>query len=159
MNPEQRRVSIEEAQSEAQFEAVLRNFRLSAHAWSNEEFVRPRAIERTRWADFQARFWRALANPALGGTLAALLLMTSVGIPVNIHRQHVLEAEHQAVANLAKKHAEALARKAEVAAVASASDDGAFLDDVDSDIAQATPDAMQPLASLMNDAPSKSSRR
>ncbi len=91
--------------------------------------------------------------------MAAVLLMTSVGVPVGIHHQHVLEAEHQAAVNLAKRQAEEQARKAEVAAVASTPDDGAFLDDVDSDIAQAAPDAMQPLASLMNDAPSKSSRR
>jgi hypothetical protein len=38
-------------------------------------------------------------------------------------------------------------------------DDGAFLDDIDSDVSQATPDAMQPLASLMSDRPSSSSRR
>jgi len=159
MNAKQRKQAVDEAQSEAQLESVLRNLRLSVHAWSEEEYVRPRAVERSRWADFQARFWRAVANPALGGTMAAVLLMTSVGVPVGIHHQHVLEAEHQAAVNLGKRQAEEQARKAEVAAVASTPDDGAFLDDVDSDIAQAAPDAMQPLASLMNDAPSKSSRR
>lgn len=143
-----------------QVEAALRNFRASIHHWSEQEFVRPRAIERTRWSRFQSEFWRMIANPALGGTLAAALLITSVGIPVGIHHERAVEAARQAVLNQQKRELQQhLAEEEAKKSAASTADDGAFLDDVDSDIAQATPDAMQPLASLMMDGPGNSSRR
>jgi hypothetical protein len=102
-----------------------------------------------------------IANPTLGGALAAALLITSVGVPVGIHHERVMEAARQARLDQQKRDlqqqlAEEEARKS---LAADKVDDGAFLDDVDSDIAQATPDAMQPLASLMIDGPSNSSRR
>jgi hypothetical protein len=154
MNPEKYPKPAEDAE----IEAALRNFRLSVHHWSEQEYVRPRAIERTRWSRFTAGFWTMIANPALGGTLAAAMLIASVSVPVGIQYEHKVAAERQAALDLQQKQAEEV-RKSAVAAASSAVDDAAFLDDVDSDIAQATPEAMQPLASLMNDAPAKSSRR
>jgi hypothetical protein len=136
-------------------EEALRNVRASIHAWSDREFVRPRAIERSRWAGF----WQAIANPALGGTLAATMLVAAIGVPVGVYHEREVAAQRQAL-ELQRKQAAEQARKAAAAAATSiAVDDGAFLDDVDSDIAQDAPDAMQPLASLMNDGAGKSSRR
>jgi hypothetical protein len=157
MNPDKFKEEIEDVQ----VEEALRNFRLSIRNWSEQEFARPRAIERTRWRMFQAGFWRMIANPALGGTLAAALLIASVGVPVGIQQEHKIAAERQAALDQQKKELEQrLAdEEAKKSAAANTVDDGAFLDDVDSDIAQATPDAMQPLASLMSDGPGNSSRR
>jgi hypothetical protein len=157
MNPDR----LKEQAEDAQVEAALRNFRASIHYWSEQEIARPRVIERTGWSRFQTGFWRMIANPTLGGALAAALLITSVGVPVGIHHERVMEAARQARLDQQKRDlqqqlAEEEARKS---LAADKVDDGAFLDDVDSDIAQATPDAMQPLASLMIDGPSNSSRR
>ena len=136
----------------------MRNFRLSIHEWSEQEYLQPRTLERTRWSSFRNIFWQMIANPALGGTLAAALAIASIGVPVGIHHEHVVAAQHQAAIEQQQKQAAEMARKAQAAAAANPVDDGAFLDDVDSDIAQATPDAMQPLANLMNDGPSQSNR-
>jgi len=154
MNHEERHNQAEDAQ----VEAALRNFRLSVHYWSEQEYARPRAIERTRWSRFRSGFWQTIANPALGGTLAAALAIASIGVPAGIYHQKAVAAEHKAALDHQQKQAADLALKAQAAAAANPVDDEAFLDDVDSDIAQATPDAMQPLASLMNDRPSKSNR-
>jgi len=158
MNPEEYR-----HKEDPQIEEALRNFRLSVRNWSEREFVRPRAIERSRWASFRAGFWQAIANPALGGTLAAAMLVASIGIPIGVHHQREIAAQHQAVVELERKQAAEQARKdaaaAAFASTSSPADDRAFLDDVDSDIAQDAPDAMQPLASLMREGAVKSSRR
>jgi len=154
MNFEERHTQSDDAQ----VEAALRNFRSSVHAWSEQEFVRPRAIEHTRWSSFRRAFWRTIANPALGGTLAAAVAIASIGVPAGIYHERAVEAEHKASLELQRKQAVELALKAQAAAAANPVDDEAFLDDVDSDIAQATPDAMQPLASLMSDGPSQSTR-
>ena len=156
MNPD----TLKERAEEAHVEDALRNFRTSIHHWSEQEFVRPRMIERTRWSRYQSGFWRMIANPALGGTLAAALLITSVGVPVGIQHEHKVAAERRALLDQQRKELQQhLSEEAKKSAAASTVDDGAFLDDVDSDIAQATPDAMQPLASLMMDGPANSSRR
>ena len=157
MNPD----TLKEQAEDVQVEAALRNFRASIHHWSEQEFARPRAIERTRWSRFQTGFWRMIANPALGGTLAAALLIASVGVPMGIQHEHKIAAERQAALDQQKRELEQhlAAEEAKKSAAANTVDDGAFLDDVDSDIARATPDAMQPLASLMIDGPSNSSRR
>ena len=157
MNPDR----LTEEAEDIQVEAALRNFRASVHHWSEREFARPRAIERTGWSAFRAGFWRMIANPALGGTLAAVLLITSVGIPVGIQHERAVEATRLAVLDQEKKELQQhlAEEEAKKRAAASPVDDGAFLDDVDSDIARAAPDAMQPLASLMMDGPGNSSRR
>jgi hypothetical protein len=155
-----RNKSIEHAE-DVQVEEALRNFRAGIHQWSGREYARPRAIERTRWSRFQAGFWRMIANPALGGTLAAALLITSIGVPVGIQHERAVEAVRQAALVQQKKDLQQHLAEEEAKKTMSLDkvDDGAFLDDVDSDIAQATPDAMQPLASLMADGPGNSSRR
>ena len=157
MNPDR----LKEEAEDIQVEAALRNFRASIHHWSEEELARPRAIERTGWSRFQTGFWRVIANPALGGTLAAALLITSVAVPVAIQREHKIAAERQALVEQQKRELQQrlAEEEAKKSAAANTVDDGAFLDDVDSDIARATPDAMQPLASLMMDGPGNSSRR
>ena len=93
---------IEDAE-DIQVEEALRNFRASIHQWSEQEYVRPRAIERTRWSALRGGFWRMIANPALGGTLAAALLITSVGVPVAIQREHKIAAERQSLLDRQKR--------------------------------------------------------
>ena len=155
-----RNKSIEHAE-DIQVEEALRSFRASIHQWSEQEYVRPRTIERTSWSRFQTGFWCMIANPALGGTLAAALLITSVGVPVAIEREHKIAAERQALLDRQKRELQQhlAEEEAKKSTAANTVDDGAFLDDVDSDIARATPDAMQPLASLMMDGPGNTSRR
>ena len=92
MNPDR----LKEQAEDAQVEAALRNFRASIHYWSEQEIARPRVIERTGWSRFQTGLWRMIANPTLGGALAAALLITSVGVPVGIHHERVMEAARQA---------------------------------------------------------------
>jgi hypothetical protein len=157
MKPDQFKEEIEDAQ----VEEALRNFRLSLRNWSEQELIRPRVIEITGWSRFQNGFWRMIANPALGGTLAAALLITSVGVPLGIRHERAVETARLAALDQQKKELQRrLAEEEAMKSVASDKvDDGAFLDDIDSDVSQATPDAMQPLASLMSDRPSSSSRR
>jgi hypothetical protein len=145
MKPDQ----FKEEMEDAQVEEALCNFRLSLRNWSEQELIRPRVIEITGWSRFQNGFWRMIANPALGGTLAAALLITSVGVPLGIRHERAVETARLAALDQQKKELQRrLAEEEAMKSVASDKvDDGAFLDDIDSDVSQATPDAMQPLAS------------
>jgi hypothetical protein len=146
MKSEFRKTEDEQLENE-RIEMALRHFRDSVRAWSDEEFSRPRTIVHSRWDNF----WRAAANPAMGWALAGVLMLGGVAVPVSVVH------ERQAAAEQAKKLAiqqqqerlkeEAARQQADVAM-----NDDELLSHVDSDIAQSTPDAMQPLASLMNDA-------
>jgi hypothetical protein len=88
-----------------------------------------------------------MASPMLAWTFAAALLVTSVGAPVAVHHEHVLAMQKQEALEKQQKLA---AEEAERARAAAAIDDEELLSHVDSDIAQATPDAMEPLASMMS---------
>jgi hypothetical protein len=96
--------------------------------------------------------WLTLASPALGWSLIAVLALSSAGVPVVVERQHQAAEQRQAALELERKQAaEEAARQA-----AASIDDEALLSGIDSDIAQAAPDAMQPLASLMSDSETRS---
>jgi hypothetical protein len=123
---------------------ALRHFRESVHDWSDEEFGRARVIRRSRWD----AMWRMMANPVMAWSLACVLTVASVGVPVNIHHRQVVAAERQAELEKQKKLAE---EKAQQQAAAAAINDEELMSHVDSDIAQGAPDAMQPLAQLMSD--------
>ena len=128
---------------DVQVEAALRHFRESVHGWSDREFGRPRVIQRSRW-DAMARM---LARPVMVWSLASALVVASVGVPAAVHherqvateRQLALERQREMEADAAKKQA------------ATEMNDDELMSHVDSDIAQAAPDAMEPLASLMSD--------
>lgn len=125
-------------------QAALKNFRASVHAWSEEEYGRPRSARQsglTRW----------VASPVLGWGLAAVLTATVVTVPISVHHERqVAAAEHAAQVEHDRLAAEA-ARLTASSVAANSVDDEYLLSHVDSDIAQATPDAMEPLASLMSD--------
>jgi hypothetical protein len=129
-----------------QIELALRSFRDSVHAWSEQEFSKARTIRRSRWD----AFWRVLANPVLGWTLASALVVTSVGVPVTVHHQRELVAARNAQM-LRQQLLEKQAAQQEAVAMS----DDELLSHVDSDVAQAAPDAMEPLASLMSDSSSQ----
>jgi hypothetical protein len=129
---------------EAMVEQALRRFRGSVRAWSEQEFSRPRTVRRSAWSPV----WRMIGNPAASWVMAAALLTSSVGIPVAVHHQRKVEAERQAAF---ERQRELTAQAERERAAAEAIDDAELLSDVDSDIAQETPEAMQPLASLMSE--------
>jgi len=128
---------------DAQVEAALRHFRDSVHEWSDREYARPRSIAATR----PGAFWRVISRPVAVWGMAAVLAVSGVTVPAVRHHQHevkLAEDERQAL-EAKQKHDE------EIRQAALAVDDEDLLNHVDSDIAQATPDAMEPLASLMSE--------
>ena len=118
---------------EAEMERVLRDFRLSVHAWSEVVYTRPRQL-----SDVAPRraAWRKAAAWCLGCVLATGV--AGGGFLEYQHREEMAriaaarEAQHQ------RELAEARARAAEEE-----------LAKVDSDIAREVPNAMEPLAQLM----------
>jgi hypothetical protein len=145
MNFEGRKHEMEDAQ----VESALRRFRESVHEWSEQEYGRTRTIRRSRWD----AMWRMAATPALGWAMAAVLVASSVGIPVGVHHQRQVAQEQRLMLEQRQKLAaqEAAEQAAANARMNDRISDDELLSHVDSDIAQATPDALQPLASLMSD--------
>ncbi len=129
-------------------QAALKNFRASVHAWSEQEMARPRQIQPMRGSRWLSSRWmRLMAVPALGWGLAGVLVVAGVSVPVTVHHERQVEATRRAaIQEQQRQAAEAAARLAQ-----NSMDDEELLKHVDSDIAQATPDAMEPLASLMGD--------
>jgi cell division protein FtsL len=127
---------FEQDQEDVQVQDALRNFRASLQAWSEQELRRERKpIARSRW----------MMAPAMAWGLASVLAVAAVSVPVSVHHERQVVAMRHA-AELEKQRL-AAAEAARQAAI----DDEALLNHVDSDIAQSTPDAMEPLASLMRD--------
>jgi len=134
-------------QEDEQVEMALKHFRDGVRAWSDEEFSRPRTIEHSRWNSF----WRVAASPVMGWALAGALMLGGVAVPVSIVHQHQVAAE-QAKKLAIQQEQQRLKEEAARQQAAVEINDDELLSHVDSDIAQSTPDAMQPLASLMIDA-------
>lgn len=129
---------------EARVEQALRNFRGSVRAWSDEEYVQPRSVRRSRWT----ALWMTMTRPAVSGAMAAVLAAASIGIPVAVvHQERVVAEQQQEAANRQKAIAAQLTKQQ----TTQVKDDSDLMTEVDSDIAQEAPDAMQPLASLMSD--------
>jgi hypothetical protein len=124
-----------------ELQAALKNFRASVHAWSELEMTRPRQVRRiSGWV-------RLMANPLLSWGMAGVLAAAMVTIPVTVHHERQVAAQRlAAVQEQQRQAADAAARLAQ-----NSVDDEELLRHVDSDIAQAAPDAMEPLASLMGD--------
>jgi hypothetical protein len=131
---------FEEEHEDVQVQDALRNFRSSMHAWS-EQLLNEQELRRERKPIARSRWMMA---PAMAWGLASVLAVAAVTVPVSVHHERQIVAMRQA-AELEKQ------RQAAEAARQVAIDDEALLNHVDSDIAQSTPDAMEPLASLMRD--------
>jgi hypothetical protein len=143
-------MSFEERNRETvdeQVELALRNFRESVHGWSAQEYCKARTIRRSRWD----LVWRMMANPVLGWTMTGALVVGSVGVPVRVHHERQVAAERSAQSLRQQQ----LEKENEARQAAVQMSDDELLAHVDSDIAQDTPDAMQPLASLMSDSTTK----
>jgi hypothetical protein len=133
--------------NDQEVEQALKNFRASVHAWSEAEFTRSRAVRAP-----QSSLWRWLAAPAVSWGAAAVLAFTAIGVPVVVHHEHQVQI-------LARQHADEQQRLRDAQEKAAtqmatiqmaAMDDDKLLQHVDEDIRQSTPDAMEPLASLMS---------
>jgi len=115
-----------------EMERALRDFRLSVHAWSDAVYQRPRQVEVAP----RRTAWRKAASWALGSVLVAGGV--GGGLLEYQHRQELAriaaarEAQHQ------RQIQEERAREAEQ-----------LLAQVDRDVSQQVPDALQPLAQLM----------
>jgi len=120
-----------------EFEATLKDFRISVHVWSDGVLSRPRTMK----VEIRPRSWRWAAGWALGCVLAA----GGVG-------GGLLEQQHQReVARIAAEQKAAAERKQlEEQARAKVSDE-VLLAGVDSDVSRDVPSAMEPLAQLMVD--------
>jgi len=127
---------------------ALNNFRLSLRAWSDHELTRRPAAPLVQPARPRSNW---LLAPAVSWAAAAALAVAAVGVPLGVHHHNAVLAEQhaaqQAIAD-ARQHQAALQQSAQIAA--NKADDDQLLQHVDTDIAQDTPDAMQPLASLMS---------
>jgi hypothetical protein len=129
---------------DARVEMALRHFREGVREWSEREYARPRSVATAR----PAAFWRAISRPVTVWGMAAVLAISGVTVPAVRYHQHevkLAEEAKQKALEARQKHDE------EIRQAALAVDDEDLLNHVDSDIAQATPDAMEPLASLMNE--------
>lgn len=138
MMPEERkkmRDGMLDTELEPELTSALRNFRLSAHAWSEAAYNRPR----TAAAPVRTAVWRRATGWAMG---CVLVLAAASGGVYEHGRQMDQERARQA------KVAEQQAEQRRAAAVQAAEDEDALLTRVDSDIARKVPAAMDPLAGL-----------
>lgn len=129
---------------ERELAEVLGSFRLSVHAWSDAEFNRERRVVPAH---------RPLFGFRLAAASCVLLLAAGItgGVAVHEHNQDVAIQQARQDAEMKRKAAEqAQLKKMQQEQLAAHSvNDDALLADIDSDIAQESPEAMQPLASLM----------
>jgi hypothetical protein len=119
--------------TDRELEEALGSFRQCVHAWSETALSRPRAEAQAA----RPRSWRLAAAWVLGGVLAAVSLSGS--LYERHHRQ-----------DLARIAAAQAARQRQLAAQERAQADRNLLTTVNYDISQAVPQAMEPLADLMD---------
>jgi len=132
-------------EEDPQVEAALRNFRQSVHSWSEQEYSRtriPAASPRSSWNWF--------ANPVAAWGLAGILAVSAVTVPtsIHLHNEHQREAAQQAAAEAQRQ--QELRHQQELQQAAMNISDEDLLSHIDSDLSQAAPDAMEPLARLMS---------
>lgn len=151
MNP-----NHEQQPEDVQVETALRHFRESIHHWSDQEYSRPRSVAATR----RSGLW-FLRNRFAGWGLASVLTIAAVGVPTGIHIRHEnqIKAEQAAaIADQAKREEAQRQASTQINSLQINSmqlNDEELMSHVDQDIAQAAPDAMEPLASLMSDSTSE----
>jgi len=123
---------------EKELNQALANFRQSVHAWSEAEYSRPRSLAPAA----PHRSWRTASAWALGCVLAAGSLAGGL-----YDRHH-----HQELAAAAAREARAQQSAAEQQFQAAArQQDEKLFADMDRDVSQEVPSAMEPLAQLMDE--------
>jgi hypothetical protein len=143
MNLDERKLKANDGDAEdLEVTSALRHFRESVHGWSEQEFSKTRISRVIAPQGF--RLW--MRGPVAGWALGCVVAMTAVTVPVTVHRQHKLAEER-----IAQQEQVRLADEKAKLEAANSMTDEELLSHVDSDIAQATPDAMEPLASMMRD--------
>ncbi len=118
---------------DAELKQAIGNFRQCVHAWSEAAYSRPRVEARVA----RHRSWRLAVGWALGCVLAAGSL--TGGLYERHHRQE-----------LARIAAAQAARQRQLAAEERAQEDRNLLATVDNEVSSAVPQAMEPLAELMD---------
>ena len=121
-----------------EFEATLKDFRTSVHAWSEAAYNRPRTVK----AEIRHRNWRLAAGWALGCVLA--VGGVSGRLLEQHHRQELVRISAEQKAAAERKQLEEQQARAKVS-------DEVLLAGVDSDGSRDVPSAMEPLAQLMVD--------
>jgi len=124
--------------TDQEFEATLKDFRTSVHAWSDAEFHRPRTVK----VEIRRRTWRLAAGWALGCVLAAGGV--SGGLLEQHHQREVVRIAVEQKAAAERKQLQEQEARAKVS-------DEVLLAGVDSDVSRDVPSAMEPLAQLMVD--------
>jgi hypothetical protein len=133
---EVRKATGEGAEEDARLQQALTDFRTSVQAWSEAAFSRPRGIE-TR---VRRQGWRLAAGWALGCVLVAGGVTGAV-----VEHQRQQEAARIAV----EQQQQARQQQVEAARERARQEDRGLMAKVDSDISQEVPDAMEPLAQMM----------
>lgn len=128
---------------EKELEQALGNFRQSVQAWSEAELNRPRTMHAPVQEIGRTRSWRLVAAWALGCVLA--VGGASTGLYEHHHHQvlarQAAEREARAQQLLAAQRSAAQARQ----------NDESLLAAVDKDVSRTVPNAMEPLAQLMEE--------
>jgi hypothetical protein len=147
MKDQDKNLDSKAMQSEAmQMESALRHFRDSVHAWSERELDGERSVSVRRQPVRPSAFgW--LRGPVMGWGVAGVLAVAAVTVPVSVHHERQLAAARQAATQERQRQVE----EAKATLAKNSIDDDELLNHVDSDIVQVTPDAMEPLASMMRD--------
>jgi hypothetical protein len=149
MSLDERKSEITNNAEDVELTTALRHFRESVHDWSDREFSRMRASQASH-AIAQRGWWARMHVPVLGWALGCAVAIGGVSVPVALHQRRAAEAHLRDEQNRLKQ-----IQEEEKLAAANTMSDEDLLSHVDSDIAQATPDAMEPLASLMRDSATK----
>ncbi|MDE3186329.1 MAG: hypothetical protein KGM96_02245 [Acidobacteriota bacterium] len=145
MNSEQERAKQagQRAEMEAidpELQQVLGDFKASVHAWSDAMVSRPRAARQT----VAHRTWRLVA----GGVLAAILIGGAV--TGELYERHDRQVQQARIA--AERKAEEQQRALEAQHAREEQD---LLAKVDNDVSREVPSALEPLAYLMTDDPTR----
>lgn len=146
------------ASEERELKQALQHFKASMDAWSEAELSRPRTAARQA----PRHSWHRTAGWALGCVLAAGSLTGAVHEAVQRHEAALLAAHKAAPIQATASRQAALAtdaqtsssRTAAAEANASAQNED-LLATVDSEVSQMVPEAMEPLAQLMDNSGTK----
>ena len=133
---EEREHFADKPAQDAQLDKALEDFRLSVHAWSGAELSRPRTATVTA----KSWNWRLATGWALG---CVLVLGGASGAVFERHQKQVEQARIASERDAAQQR--------EVAAQRARVDADQLLAKVNSDVSRSVPDAMEPLAQLMDD--------
>ena len=139
---------------ELELEQVLRNFRHSVHAWSDAEYSRPRMATAARHTWRMAVAWALGCVLAVGGLGAGLYQHHQNQLAGNarIKGDRIHQGQQTQTPDTAamEKASVAVTPAEQVAQADSGNPDAGFLTEVDSDVSKQVPNAMEPLAQLMD---------